>query len=46
MSPECLQTAANGRSAILEIVRPGTGDPVPAGEVGEVLITTFNATTR
>ena len=27
---------------ILEIVRPGTGDPVPAGEVGEVLITTFN----
>jgi phenylacetate-CoA ligase len=28
---------------ILEIVRPGTGDPVPPGEVGEVLITTFNA---
>jgi len=27
---------------ILEIVRPGTGDPVPAGEVGEVVITTFN----
>src|SRR2546426_9307595 len=27
---------------ILEIVRPGTGDPVPAGEVGEGVITTFN----
>jgi phenylacetate-CoA ligase len=27
---------------LLEIVRPGTGDPVPQGEVGEVVITTFN----
>jgi phenylacetate-CoA ligase len=27
---------------LLEIVRPGTGDPVPAGEAGEVVITTFN----
>ncbi|MFN2643727.1 MAG: phenylacetate--CoA ligase family protein [Burkholderiales bacterium] len=27
---------------ILEIVRPGTGDPVPSGEVGEVVITTSN----
>jgi len=27
---------------LLEIVRPGSGDPVPAGEVGEVVITTFN----
>ncbi|TAN56121.1 MAG: phenylacetate--CoA ligase family protein, partial [Betaproteobacteria bacterium] len=27
---------------ILEIVRPGTGDPLPAGEVGEVVITSFN----
>jgi phenylacetate-CoA ligase len=27
---------------ILEIVRPGTGEPLPAGEVGEVVITTFN----
>ena len=26
----------------MEIVRPGTGDPVPAGEVGEVVVTTFN----
>jgi phenylacetate-CoA ligase len=27
---------------ILEIVRPGTGDPVSDGEVGEVVVTTFN----
>ncbi len=27
---------------VLEIVRPGTGDPVAAGEVGEVVITSFN----
>jgi len=27
---------------ILEIVRPGTGDPVAAGEVGEVVITSLN----
>ena len=27
---------------ILEVVRPGTGDPVPAGEVGEVVVTSFN----
>jgi len=27
---------------LLEIVRPGTGDPVAPGEVGEVVITTFN----
>lgn len=27
---------------ILEIVRPGTGDPVPVGEIGEVVVTTFN----
>jgi len=29
-------------SAIVEIVRPGTGDPVPESEVGEVVVTTFN----
>jgi phenylacetate-CoA ligase len=28
---------------IVEIVRPGTGDPVPEGEVGEVVVTSFNA---
>ncbi len=27
---------------LLEIVRPGTGDPVAEGEVGEVLVTSFN----
>lgn len=27
---------------ILEIVRPGTSQPVPAGEVGEVVVTTLN----
>jgi phenylacetate-CoA ligase len=27
---------------LLEIVRPGTGDPVAEGEVGEVLVTTFS----
>jgi phenylacetate-CoA ligase len=27
---------------IIEIVRPGTGTPVPVGEVGEVVVTTFN----
>ncbi len=29
-------------SVIVEIVRPGTGDPVPQGEVGEVVVTSFN----
>jgi phenylacetate-CoA ligase len=29
-------------SLILEIVRPGSGDPVQPGEVGEVVITSFN----
>ena len=27
---------------LVEIVRPGTGDPVPDGEVGEVVVTVFN----
>ncbi len=27
---------------VLEIVRPGTGDPVADGEVGEVVVTSFN----
>jgi len=29
-------------TVIVEIVRPGTGDPVPEGEVGEVFVTSFN----
>lgn len=27
---------------LVEIVRPGTGDPVPDGEVGEIVVTTLN----
>jgi phenylacetate-CoA ligase len=27
---------------LVEIVRPGTGDPVPEGDVGEVVVTVFN----
>jgi phenylacetate-CoA ligase len=30
-------------TVIVEIVRPGTGDPVPEGEVGEVVVTSFNS---
>src|SRR5512144_1245794 len=29
-------------TVIVELVRPGTGDPVPEGEVGEVVVTSFN----
>jgi phenylacetate-CoA ligase len=29
-------------SLVLEIVRPGTGEPLEAGEAGEVLVTSFN----
>ena len=29
-------------NAIVEIVRPGTGDPVPDGEVGEVVVTVLD----
>jgi phenylacetate-CoA ligase len=28
---------------LVEIVRPGTGEPVPDGEVGEVVVTSFDA---
>ncbi|MDI3383830.1 phenylacetate--CoA ligase family protein [Xenophilus aerolatus] len=31
-----------GEGVIVEIVRPGTGDPVPEGEVGEIVVTTLN----
>jgi phenylacetate-CoA ligase len=31
-----------GEALLLEIVRPGTGDPLRDGEVGEVVITSFN----
>ena len=29
-------------AVILEIVKPGTGEPVPEGEIGEVVVTVFN----
>ena len=29
-------------TVIVEIVRPGSGNPVPEGEVGEVVVTSFN----
>lgn len=29
-------------TVVVEIVRPGTGDPVPDGEVGEVVVTSLN----
>jgi phenylacetate-CoA ligase len=39
-------SARNGlvvdESVIVEIVRPGTGEPVPPGEAGEVVVTAFN----
>ena len=31
-----------GEGVIVEIVRPGTGDPVPEGEVGELVVTSLN----
>src|ERR1051325_5335007 len=39
---EALEGMTLNEDMILEIVRPGTGDPVPDGEVGEVVVTTFN----
>ncbi len=40
-SPACDGMVVN-ESVIVEIVRPGTGDPVAEGEVGEVVVTSFN----
>jgi phenylacetate-CoA ligase len=39
---EAMEGLVLDEEVILEIVRPGTGDPVPAGEVGEVVITPLN----
>jgi phenylacetate-CoA ligase len=33
-----------GEGILVEIVRPGTGDPVAEGEVGEVVVTNFDRT--
>jgi phenylacetate-CoA ligase len=40
---EALEGMIVNEDMILEIVRPGTGDPVADGEVGEVVVTTFNS---
>lgn len=40
---EALEGMILDEELILEIVRPGTGDPVADGEVGEIVITSFNA---
>lgn len=40
---EALEGLVLDEELILEIVRPGTGDPVPEGEVGEIVVTTLNA---
>jgi phenylacetate-CoA ligase len=39
---EALEGMIASENMILEIVRPGTGDPVSDGEVGEVVVTSFN----
>ena len=39
---EAMEGMIADEQVILEIVRPGTGDPVPDGEVGEVVVTTLN----
>ncbi len=39
---EALEGLIIDEEIIVEIIRPGTGDPVPEGEVGEVVVTTLN----
>lgn len=39
---EALEGMVIDEGVIVEIVRPGTGDPVAHGEVGEVVVTTLN----
>jgi phenylacetate-CoA ligase len=41
-TPDYLKGMIVDEGVIVEIVTPGTGDPVPEGEVGEVLVTSFN----
>jgi phenylacetate-CoA ligase len=41
-SPAFDQGMIVNEDLILEVVRPGTGDPVPDGEVGEIVVTRFN----
>lgn len=39
---EAMEGMILDEGVIVEILRPGTGDPVPEGEVGEVVVTTTN----
>jgi phenylacetate-CoA ligase len=39
---DALEGMVVDEGVIVEIVRPGTGDPVPEGEVGEVVVTSLN----
>jgi len=39
---EAIEGMIVNETVIVEIVRPGTGDPVAVGEVGEVVVTSFN----
>ena len=39
---EAMEGMILDEGVIVEIVRPGTGDPVPEGEVGEVVVTSLN----
>jgi phenylacetate-CoA ligase len=39
---EALEGMILDEGLILEIVQPGTGDPLTDGEIGEVVVTTFN----
>ncbi len=40
---DAMQGMIANENLILEIVRPGTGDPVAEGEVGEIVVTSFNS---
>ncbi|WP_209426282.1 phenylacetate--CoA ligase family protein [Pararhodobacter sp. SW119] len=39
---EAMEGMIVDEGVLVEIVRPGTGDPVPEGEVGEVVVTSLN----
>lgn len=41
---EAMEGLIANEDFIIEIVRPGTGDPVVPGEVGELVVTTFSPT--
>ena len=40
---EAMEGMVCDEGVVVEIVTPGTGDPVPDGETGEVLVTNFNS---